>query len=282
MVAIARNKNLFTSRLLENLRNPLNCPSSAMMKKGNPLTEADLQRLARLSSPTVYNGWEQITKHDRLGGFVNREPITDYMPHMGPMVGYAVTGVFEPSNPAHPDGNPLAWREYREYLSDGLGPKIVVTQDLDKPNFAGAVWGEVNASINRALGCVGAIVDGCVRDIDEVNAVGFKFLANRLCVGHAYGYPVRWNCETEVFGVTVRPDDLIHADKHGFLIIPPEDQGELLEAALFMDRNECDTMISAAKNSPGQPMGQVLANVNDASETFGRNTQEKYGREGKW
>ena len=67
------------------------------------------------------------------------------------------------------------------YVGETPGPKIVVTQDLDKPNFVGSVWGEVNASINRAFGCVGAIVDGCVRDIDEVNAVGFKLIAARLC-----------------------------------------------------------------------------------------------------
>ncbi len=256
----------------------MNCPSWALMKNGNSLGEADLQRLSRLSTPTVYNGWEHITKHDRLGGFVNREPTTDYMPHMGPMVGYAVTGVFEPSNPAHLEGNPLAWKEYREYLGGESGPKIVITQDLDKPNFTGSVWGEVNASINRALGCVGAIVDGCVRDVDEVNAVGFKFLAARLCVGHAFGYPVRWNCETKAFGITVRPGDLIHADKHGFLVIPPEDQESLLEASLFMDRAECDTMISTARNSGGQPMEQVLAKVQEASEDFARSTGRKYGK----
>ena len=252
------------------------------MEKQHPLAEAELQRLARLSTPTVYNGWEQITKQDRLGGFVNREAITDYMPHMGPMVGYAVTGIFEPSNPGHYEERPDAWMQYREYLGSVPGPKIVVTQDLDKPNFAGAVWGEVNASICRALACVGAIVDGCVRDVDEVNATGFKFIAARLCVGHAYGYPVRWNCETEIFGAKVRPGDLIHADKHGFLIVPPEDQEELLEAALFMDRNECDTMIAVARNSAGKPTQQVLAEIHGASEAFGRTTKARYDQKGEW
>ena len=38
------------------------------------------------------------------------------MPQMGPMCGYAVTAVFEPSNPEHPRRNPDAWSEYRRYV----------------------------------------------------------------------------------------------------------------------------------------------------------------------
>ncbi|MFP6899821.1 MAG: hypothetical protein VCA36_02690 [Opitutales bacterium] len=125
-------------------------------------------------------------------------------------------------------------------------------------------------------------MDGCVRDLDEVNAVGFKLLAARLCVGHAYGYPVRWNCETEVFGITVRPGDLIHADRHGFLVIPVEDQAELLEAALYMDQNECETMISVSRNLVGAPLEQILPKVHQASAAFGRKAKERYGRKGEW
>ena len=39
-----------------------------------------------------------------------------------------------------------------------------------------------------------------------------------------------------MFGVTVRPGQLIHADQHGFLVVPEEDEGKLEEATSFMDR----------------------------------------------
>jgi 4-hydroxy-4-methyl-2-oxoglutarate aldolase len=68
---------------------------------------------------------------------------------------------------------------------------------------------------------VGTITDGAVRDLDEMNNAGFKALARRLCVGQAFSHPVRWNCEVEAFGRKVQPGDLVHADKHGFLVIPP-------------------------------------------------------------
>lgn len=84
---------------------------------------------------------------------------------------------------------------------------------------------------------IGTITDGAIRDVDEMCNAGFKGIASRMCVGHAWSWPVRWNCE--VFGVKVKPGQLIHADKHGFLIIPEEDQERILEASRFMDSNVC-------------------------------------------
>ena len=163
------------------------------------LSDAELLQLRRWNTPTIYNGWEQITRHDAGKDGFNIEEARDFMPQMGPMVGYAVTVVFEPSNPEHRRKNPNAWSEYRHYVGGVPGPKIVVVQDLDKPRVIGAFWGEVTSSFHRALGCVGTIIDGGIRDLDEMNNVGFKALARRLCVGHAYATPVRWGCEVEVF-----------------------------------------------------------------------------------
>src|SRR3954463_13733733 len=97
------------------------------------LSHADLLQLKRWNTPTIYNGWEQITKHDASASGFNFEEARDFMPQMGPMVGYAITGLAEPSKAEHPQRTPLAWSEYREYVARMPGPKIVVVQDLDKP-----------------------------------------------------------------------------------------------------------------------------------------------------
>src|SRR5687767_3301007 len=131
------------------------------------IPHADLLELRRWNTPTVYNGWEQITSHDSGKDGFNVEETVDFMPHMGPMVGYAVTVTCQPGNPEHPRRNADAWTAYRRYIASIPGPKIVVVQDLDKPNVFGSFWGEVNANVHRALGCVGTIVDGAIRDLDE-------------------------------------------------------------------------------------------------------------------
>jgi regulator of RNase E activity RraA len=246
------------------------------------LSHADLLQLKRWNTPTVYNGWEQVTRHDAAHAGFNPEECRDFMPQMGPMVGYAVTVQFEPGNPEHPRRNPQAWSEYRRHVASVPGPKIVVVQDLDKPACCGAFWGEVNSNVHRALGCVGTITDGAIRDLDEMTNAGFKAIARRLCVGHAHSCPVRWNCEVEVFGRKVSPGQLIHADKHGFLVVPEEDEGRLLEAARFMDANECDTLIAAARAAAGRSTDQVLADLDAAAEAFGRAARARFGSKGEW
>ncbi len=138
----------------------------------------------------------------------NLEETRDLMPHMGPMVGYAMTVVIEPSNPKHRQDRPKAWSEYRRYVGSVPGPKIIIVQDLDKPQVFGSFWGEVNSNIHRALGAVGTITDGAVRDLDEMNNRRFQ---------SARPSPLRRTCkqspglleftEVEVFGRKVQPGD---------------------------------------------------------------------------
>jgi len=245
------------------------------------IPHADLLQLKRWNTPTIYNGWEQITQCDTGAEGFNIEETRDFMPQMGPMVGYAVTLVIEPGNKAHRAANPSAGEQYRSYIASVPGPKIIVVQDLDKPHVLGSAWGEVSANMFRALGCVGTITDGAIRDLDEMTNAGFKALARRLCVGHAHVHPVRWGCEVEVFGRKVKPGDLIHADKHGFLVIPPEDQPKLLDAARFMDANECETVIAASRSTTGLSQEQSMALIEASITQFGDNVKAKFHRQGE-
>ncbi len=246
------------------------------------LSHGEILELRRWNTPTIYNGWEQITKHDPGRDGFNIEETTDFMPQMGAMVGRAVTVVCEPSNAAHPQQNPQAWAEYRRYIGSLSGPKVVMVQDLDKPQVIGAFWGEVNANIHRALGCTGTITDGAIRDLEDMAHAGFKALAKRLCVGHAYSWPVRWGEAVEVFGRRVEPAQLVHADKHGFIVIPPEDEIGLLDAARAMDTNECRTMIAAARETVGLPMDQTLSRLDESVAAFGRNVKARFDRHGEF
>lgn len=241
-----------------------------------PISTAEMLELRRWNTPTIYNGWEQITSQDPGEDAFNLEETIDYMPQMGPMTGRAITVVCEPGNPVHKKQNSGAWSEYRRYVASIGGPKIVVVQDLDKPRTLGAFWGEVNASVHRALGCIGTIVDGAIRDVDEMTQAGFKALARRLCVGHAYSCPVRWNCGVEVFGRRIEPGQLIHADKHGFLIIRAEEETRLLEAARYLDSQECQTVIAAARDSTGLTPEQMLDKFDQAGRQYVRSVREKF------
>jgi 4-hydroxy-4-methyl-2-oxoglutarate aldolase len=242
----------------------------------------DMLELKRWNTPTIYNGWEQITSHDIAKECFNLESCNDFMPQMGTMVGYAVTLVIEPGNPDHINQNKNAWNEYRRYVATAQGPKIVMVQDLDKPAVIGSFWGEVNSNIHRALGCVGTITDGAIRDLDEMSNAGFKAIARQLCVGHAHVVPVRWDCQIVVFGCKISPGQLIHADKHGFMAIPECDEERLLESARFMDSNECKTVIKASRSSQGKSTDEIVHSIEKAAAEFGKNTQKKFAGKGEW
>jgi len=256
--------------------------STAPQPVTHHLPLSDLLELRRWNTPTIYNGWERITAHPIATTGFNREPLTDFMPEMGAMVGYAATVVIEPSNPAHAAAAPGAWAAYRRYIASLPGPTIVVVQDLDRPHAVGAFWGEVNSGIHRALGCVGTIIDGAIRDLDDMKAVGFKALARQLAVGHAHSTPLRWGCPVAVFGRTVLPDQLIHADKHGFVAIPREDEARLLGAARYLDSLECRTVIPASRDTAGQTRAQLLATIDAACVRYGAEAATRFRSGGEW
>jgi 4-hydroxy-4-methyl-2-oxoglutarate aldolase len=243
------------------------------------LDERTAAALARWNTPTIYNGLEAITRRERTTLRTNRAPLQDFVPAVGSMVGVAVTVVIEPSNPRWPRERPDAARAYRSYLASVPGPKVVVVQDLDGVAI-GSFWGEVNGNVHRALGCVGTITDGAIRDVDEVRALGFKALARTLCVGHAYATPVEWGVSVQAFGAEIHPGDVIHADQHGFLVIPPEDLAEVAEAAAFLDAAERTTLIAAAR-SERDPIA-ALARIDQAESQFRARVAERFGRGGEF
>lgn len=67
-----------------------------------PLPHADFIQLKGWNRSTIYNRLEQITRHDIAQTGFKTEETRDFMPHLGPMVGRAVTVVCEPSNPRAP------------------------------------------------------------------------------------------------------------------------------------------------------------------------------------
>ena len=221
------------------------------------LSHADMLELRRWNTPTIYNGWESITKRNRLECSTNWEEITDFMPQMGPMVGYAVTITFSCTDQKYKKEHPESYLEWFRYLASVPGPKVLFAKDLDYPNSRGALFGEVTGDACRALGCVGLITDGYVRDVDEVAYGGFKMMAKRLGVGHAYSCPRTFGEEIEIYGAKIKPGMFVHADKYGFIAIPPEETEHLLQASRLMDSDECQTTIPIARDTMGMTAAEV-------------------------
>jgi len=193
-----------------------------------------LNALRGLSTPTISNAIELFNIRPRNQGFMSPE-IRCLFPDLGVMVGHAVTGRFAARQPAT---RPASRYESWKYIQEIPEPRIVVLQDMDEPPGVGAFFGEVMATIHQRLGCIGAVTNGYVRDLDEVRPLGFHFFAGGACVSHAYVHLLEFGKPVTMGGLVVHSGDLIHADKHGALVIPKEIASEVPAAAARVAERE--------------------------------------------
>jgi 4-hydroxy-4-methyl-2-oxoglutarate aldolase len=190
------------------------------------LDPAVLERLARHSTPTICNAIEAFGLRPRHEGFMGPE-IRCLFPELGTLVGFAVTMQIRSATPPR-EGEAVPRAAFWEYVRTIPAPRVVVAEDLD-PRPVGAYWGEVQAHIHRALGCVGVVTNGGVRDLDEVRALGFRCFAQAVLVSHAWVHIVSFGTPVRVGGLEVRPGDLLHGDQHGVTQIPLEIAADLDE-----------------------------------------------------
>jgi regulator of RNase E activity RraA len=101
-------------------------------------------------------------------------------------------------------------------------PLVVVIEDLDSRPGQGAVLSDVHAVVLRSLGCEGVITNGAVRNVPALAQMGFPAFAGHIAMSHEYVHMVSFETDVEVFGLRIRPGDLIYADVHGALLLPED------------------------------------------------------------
>lgn len=181
------------------------------------VSEATLQALSRIDSPSICNAIEGFDFRPKNNGFMLPEIKTVFQ-ESAPIVGYAVTGVISANRP---EGHSVSREDWWDLIVSVPEPRFIVLHDIDNPPL-GAYWGEVQSNIHKALGALAVATDGTVRDLDEVRELGFQFFAKHVSVSHAYVHMVDMGIPVEVGGLTVSTGDLLHGDKHGVTHIPFE------------------------------------------------------------
>jgi 4-hydroxy-4-methyl-2-oxoglutarate aldolase len=202
-----------------------------------PLTATQLAELQKLDTCTVANTIETFDVRLRNEGFADRS-IRCLTACAAPLVGYAVTVRIRCSNPpmrghGYPDRT-----DWWIALLQVPAPRIVVIQDVEDRPGTGAFLGEVHASILQALGCIGAITNGTMRDAPAIEKMGFHLFASGLAVSHAYVHIVDFDHPVEIGGLTVKPGDLLHADVHGVLSVPKGIAADIPAAAAKLTERE--------------------------------------------
>jgi regulator of RNase E activity RraA len=116
----------------------------------------------------------------------------------------------------------------------------MVIQDADHSPGTGALVGEIHAAIAQAVGCVGHVTNGAVRDLPAVERLGFHLFAGRVAVSHAYAHIVEFGEPVDIGGLKISPGDLIHGDRHGVHVIPLSIAAKLPKMAAEIQRQESE------------------------------------------
>jgi regulator of RNase E activity RraA len=214
------------------------------------LPQDQLEFLCALDTPTVCNLLEIVAPERRGFGYTVRH-LHCIFPDLPPMVGFAKTATMRAQDrvPLSEAGYMAKRLDYLDYVAAGPQPSIVVIQDLDDIVGYGAFWGEVQSTVHKALGCLGAITNGSVRDIPAI-APGFQLLAGSIAPSHAFVHVVDFGVNVNIHGMAVRSGDLIHADRHGAVVVPLETIAPMQAAAEGLAKREA-RIIEAARSGKG-------------------------------
>jgi regulator of RNase E activity RraA len=227
-------------------------------------SQSDIAALAAYDTPTICNALELTSPDRRATGFTVF-PFTVADPSLPPMVGHVRTARIRAMTP--PEGSPAEARALRERHYENVaaapGPTVVVIEDVDPIPGYGAFWGEVNSAIHKGLGCLGCVTNGSFRDLAEL-APGFQILGGMVGPSHAWVHVVDVGGEVTVNGMAARNGDLIHADRHGAVIIPQSAVAKLPAAVELVQRREAP--ILAAARAEGFDISALRRALGDAAE----------------
>ena len=229
------------------------------------VTRDQLAALAEVDTPTICNALEVIDPAWRTQGFTTT-PFTVLDPGLKPIVAVARTATIRAMT--MPDRDEAAGRARRlrwyERVAAAELPTVAVIQDLDRHPGFGAFWGEVQTHVHAGLGCVGGITNGSIRDLDAC-APGFQLLAGAVAPSHAHVHLVEMGVVVEVHGLRVRDGDIVHADRHGAVVVPPHALDALPAMIDRLARKEA-VILDAAK-APDFDLAELKAAMERAAAT---------------
>jgi regulator of RNase E activity RraA len=183
------------------------------------ISPADFDRLRRLDTCTVSNVIERLNVRLRNEGFVH-DSVRCLFPRQPPMLGYAVTATIRSSTQPITGGWYYDRMEWWASFNAVPAPRVIVLQDVDRVPAFGAFIGEIHANIAAALGCVGCVTNGAVRDVPAIEPLGFHLFAGGVSPSHAYAHVIEWGQPVEIGGLKIQQGDLVQGDCHGVQIVP--------------------------------------------------------------
>ncbi|MGB1161701.1 MAG: RraA family protein [Alphaproteobacteria bacterium] len=181
-----------------------------------------IEKIRQYDTPTICNAIEIAQGGRGFNAFTKRTMFSSE-PTAPPVVGFARTARLRSNTaPTAPLEEVKALRmQYFQYLAAEPRASVVVIEDLDGDEAQGAWWGEIHTAVHKAIGLSGALTNGLMRDLGSLEP-GFQVIAGGIGPSHALIHVEDFGEPVDIFGMRVTPGDLVHADLHGAVVVPPE------------------------------------------------------------
>lgn len=211
------------------------------------LPEGLLSLMKTVDTPTVCNAIEVAQGKRGFNNYTKRTMLASDAEAKA-MVGFARTAKIAGLEP--PTETPAVIRarrmDYFRHMASGIGPSVAVVEDVDGDDAVSAWWGGVHTAVHKGLGIDGAVTNGVMRDLGDMEP-GFPVLAGAIGPSHAFVHVRELATPVTIFGMKVSDGDLVHADRHGALVVPAEVIGDLKNAINKLIETE-ELIIGPARN----------------------------------
>lgn len=186
------------------------------------------ERFRRLYSPAICDALDDIgLRHQAMDHSIR--PLDHSMVVAGPA--FTIVGRRDSSMDTKNRMGPSVIDHFR--------PGVVAVYATGGENITG-VWGELWSAGAASRGCVGAVVDGGIRDTGFIRRANFQIFQRFTAPYDAVGRftVVDFECSATVGGILVSPGDYIFGDEDGILVIPKDATLDVLSRAEDISERE--------------------------------------------
>jgi len=211
------------------------------------MTKDVVKRLSKWYSGDIHDCLERLG----IWGFLPGLSLYGSLPEAGRICGPATTVQFVPTR------RKVRSRQYHKAIDEiGQGGVMVV----DTAGASGSCTGELMATGTKVHGGVCSIVNGTIRDIEEINALDYPVFAKGVVPTTAEGHmeDIGYNVNIEIGGVRIQPGDIIFADLDGVIVIPKDAAEKVADLADELGAMERDFKSQILN---GKPLYEVFGDI---------------------
>ena len=206
-----------------------------------------IERLSRWYSGDIHDCLEKLG----IWGILPNLNLYGNLPKSGRICGPATTVQFVPNRAK------ITSRRYHKAIDEiGQGGVMLV----DTAGASGSCSGELMCTGAKVHGGVCTVVNGTIRDLEEIQKLDYPVYAKGVVPATAVGRmeDVGFNIDIEIGGVRIQPGDIVFGDLDGVVVIPQAAARTVADMADELGKLERDFKSQILN---GKPLYDVFADV---------------------